>query len=96
MAGRPELFPDGRQVCVLLSRADYEALSTLVDKARVERPGFSFGELVRRYIRRGLAEDKPFRAKAAADPSQDGLRRLQAIARSATLLARDMKRKGKP
>jgi hypothetical protein len=66
----------------------------LVEKARVARPGYSFGDLLRTFIRKCLeAEDtKPLRK---LNPSQDRIRRLHAIARSAARLAHELDRKVK-
>jgi len=92
MQGRPQLFPDSRQISVLVSADDYKILDGLVQKERVSRPGFSFGDLLRRFIRQCLADEdvKPLRK---LPPSQDRVRRLHAIARSAQSLAHELERK---
>lgn len=92
MQGRPQLFPDSRQISVLVSADDYQTLERLVEKARVERPGYSFGDLLRAFIRKSLVgEDaKPLPRLGA---SQDRVRRLHAIARSAQRLARELEKK---
>ena len=92
MQGRPQLFPNSRQISVLVSADDYTTLERLVTKARVERPGFSFGDLLRGFIRKGLAgEDLKPLPKLPA--SQDRVRRLHAIARSAHRLAHELEKR---
>lgn len=92
MRGRPQLFPNSRQISVLVSEDDYKVLSQLLEKARIARPGYSFGDLLRGFIRKCLAgEDvKPLRK---LPPSQDRVRRLHAIARTAQRLARELAKK---
>lgn len=92
MQGRPQLFPDSKQISVLVSADEYKILNGLVTKARLERPGFSFGDLLRGFIRKCLADEdiKPLPKFAA---SQDRIRRLHAIARAAQRLAHELDRK---
>lgn len=89
MQGRPQLFENSRQISVLVSTDDYEILSGIVEKARVARPGYSFGDLLRGYIHKCLADEdvKPLRKLS---PARDRVRRLHAIARSAAKLAREL------
>ena len=94
MQGRPQLFPDSRQISVLVSADDYQLLSNLVEHARVGRPGYSFGDLLRTMIRRCLAEEPDVaRRLRKLPPAADRVRRLHAIARSAAELARELERK---
>jgi hypothetical protein len=96
MRGRPQLFPSGRQISVLVSAEDYRNLAALVERAQVDRPGFSFGDLLRSYIRRGLAEEpRQFRPRTV-DPKEDTVRHLYAIARTAYRIARELGHKAKP
>lgn len=93
MQGRPQLFPDGHQISVLVSAEDYQALAGLVQKNRIGRPGFSFGDLLRSYIRRCLAEEPRRRRLVSEDPESNRVRRLHAIARSAHQLAKELESK---
>lgn len=88
--GRPQLFPDGRQISVLVSGDDYQILTGLVNQERLERPGFSFGDLLRGYIREAL-DKRPRRRfrNHSSDPKDDRIRRLHFIARSARRLAQE-------
>lgn len=90
MQGRPQLFPSGHQISVLVSEEDYRSLAALVEKARVERPGFSFGDLLRSYIRRCLADEpRRFRSRSG-NPKEDSVRRLHEAARTVQRIAREM------
>jgi hypothetical protein len=93
MQGRPQLFRSSKQISVLVSGEDYRALTLLMERARVERPGYSYGDVLRDCIRRCLAEEdlKPVRKLS---PMQDRIRRLHAIARSAVRLAHELDKKG--
>lgn len=96
MQGRPQLFPSSHQISVLVSAEDYRNLTALVQKARTEKPGYSFGDLLRSYIRRCLAEEPRRFRSHTADPKKDVVRELHAMARSAQRIAREMgKRKPK-
>jgi len=92
MQGRPQLFSNSRQISVLVSTEDYRILDGLVQKERVERPGYSFGDLLRGFIQKCLAEGdtKPLKK---VPPAKDRIRRLHAIARSATSLAHELDRR---
>jgi hypothetical protein len=58
-AGRPMIFRTGkRQLNVLVSIEDYRSLRELARAEREERPGFSLGDLLRGFIRRGLEENR--------------------------------------
>ena len=95
--GRPSLASESKQVSVLISAEDHRALTEAVEQARLEYPGFSYGDLLRSYIRRCL-DQRPQRVKQrareefaqSADPQVNRVRRLHAIARSATSLAREL------
>jgi hypothetical protein len=96
MRGRPQLFSSGRQISVLVSVEDYRSLAALVERAQIEMPGFSFGDLVRGYIRRCLAtEPRQYRSRTV-DPREDTVRHLYAIARTAQRIARELGHKAKP
>jgi hypothetical protein len=89
-SGRPKLYPGGHQLNVFVSGEEYEVLSALVNRARVEHPNYSFSDIVRVYIRRGLAEEpRPFK-RHLADPNETPARRLYVIARMAQRLAREL------
>ena len=94
MQGRPQLFPHSKQISVLVSSDDYKVLGGLVEKARVARPGYSFGDLLRDFIRRVLDQEpdlsKPLKK---LPPGKDRIRRLYAIARQAQRLARELDKK---
>lgn len=92
MQGRPQLFSSSKQISVLVSGDDYKALSALLDRARVERPGYSYGDLLRTFIHRCLDQEDPDLLKRARKlgATQDRIRRLHAIARSATTLAHEL------
>lgn len=97
MQGRPQLFTTSKQISVLVSGEDYRALTVLLERARVERPGYSYGDLLRTFIHRCLDQEdpdllKPSRRRLSA--AQDRIRRLHAIARSATNLAHELDGKG--
>ena len=89
MQGRPQLFPNSRQISVLVSANEYATMAALIEKERVARPGFTFGDLLRGFIRKCLSEEdvKPL---AKLPPSKDRVRRLHAIARSAVSLAHEL------
>lgn len=93
MQGRPQLFANSRQISVLVSADDYRLLNNLVERERVARPGYSFGDLMRSFIRHALDQD-PEAAKRMPklSASQDRVRRLHAIARSAVSLAHELER----
>lgn len=91
MQGRPQLFGNSRQISVLVSSDDYKLLSNMVEQARVERPGFSFGDLLRTFIRQALDQDpETSKRLRKLPPAQDRIRRLHAIARSAVSLAHEL------
>lgn len=91
MQGRPQLFENSRQISVLVSANDYKLLNNLVEKARIERPGYSFGDLLRAFIRRELDQDPEISKRLSKlSPAQDRVRRLHAIARSAVSLAHEL------
>jgi DUF1365 family protein len=56
--GRPRILASRRQLNVLVSLEDYRALKSIVATERLERPPYSMGELLRRFIRHGLAQEK--------------------------------------
>ena len=87
--GRPQLFPTSRQISVLVSDDDYKSLNVLVERERVGRPGYSFGDLLRTFIRRCLdtSDLKPVRRLS---PNQDRVRRLHAMARQAADLEHEL------
>lgn len=91
MQGRPQLFKDSRQLSVLVSVDDYRALSQMLEKARVARPGYSFGDLLRGFIRKCLTGEDVKLTKLS--PAQDRIRRLHAISRSARALAHELDKK---
>jgi hypothetical protein len=90
MQGRPQLFPGGRQISVLVAPEDYQALTRIVEERRRERPGYSFGDLLRVYIRRALDQEPRTGRRPKLDITQERRRRLHVIARIATRLAREM------
>jgi len=97
--GRPPLYAHDRQVSVLISDADHRALLNLVEYKRTAEPDFTLPDLLRTFIERGLLlEGKPGKARPVS-PRADRVRRLHAIARQATDLAREVaetsKRDGK-
>lgn len=89
--GRPQLFPQGKQVSVLVSAEDYRALAELVEAARAERADYCLGDLLRGYIRRGLDGDAPERRQPKPlDPRETHVRQLHALARSAKRIALEL------
>jgi hypothetical protein len=90
MQGRPQLFKSSKQISVLVSAEDYRALTVLLEKARVERPGYSYGDLLRGFIRRSLEQEADLKPIRKLSPLQDRIRRLHAIARSAIRLAHEL------
>lgn len=86
MQGRPPLFEEKHQLSVLMNAAEYRAMQELVESKRQEEPGYSLGDLMRRYVAQGLAEEMAL-PKSHRDPKQDRVRRLHAIARLARALA---------
>jgi len=92
MQGRPQLFAKSRQISVLVSADDYHILDGLVQKERVARPGFSFGDLLRDYIRDALKREDT-RPLPKLSRGKDQIRRLHAIARSAITLAHELEKK---
>lgn len=90
MQGRPQLFRSSKQLSVLVSGEDYRALTILLERARVERPGFSYGDLLRTFIRRCLDQEEDLKPARKLSPQQDRIRRLHAIARSAVRLAHEL------
>lgn len=90
MQGRPQLFRSSRQISVLVSTDDYRALTVLLERARLEqRPGYSYGDLLRGFIRRCLDEEDLTPARKL-NPTQDRVRRLHAIAQAAKNLAHEL------
>jgi len=95
MQGRPQLFRSSKQISVLVSGDDYRALTVLLERARVERPGYSYGDLLRAFIRQRLDQEEDLKPVRKLSPMQDRIRRLHAIARSAVRLAHELdKQKG--
>lgn len=95
MQGRPQLFRSSRQLSVLVSGDDYKALTVLVERARVERPGYSYGDLLRAFIRRCLDQEEDLAPARKLNPNQDRIRRLHALGRAAHQLAQELdSRKG--
>lgn len=91
MQGRPQLYASSKQISVLVSAAEYQLLSNLVAKQRIERPGYSFGDLLRTFIHRCLDQEPEVSKRLPKLPaSQDRVRRLHAIARSAVSLAHEL------
>lgn len=94
MQGRPQLFPASRQISVLVSAEDHKLLSNLVEKARVARPGYSYGDLLRAFIRQGLTQDPEVSKRLRkVSPAQDRIRRLHALARTAEDIAHELQKK---
>jgi hypothetical protein len=94
MQGRPPLYAESRQISVLVSAEDYNQLAELVERGRIEqRPGFSFGDVLRQFIHRGLKESPRRRRGPLDDPKENTVRRLHAIARTAQKLAREIEAK---
>jgi hypothetical protein len=94
MQGRPQLFRSSKQISVLVSGEDYRALTVLLERARVQRPGYSYGDLLRTFIRRCL-EEEDLKPMPKLNPMQDRIRRLHAMARQATDLAHELENKSK-
>ena len=94
MRGRPQLFRSSKQISVLVSGDDYKALTVLLERARVERPGCSYGDLLRAFIRQSLDRERDLKPLPKLKPLEDRIRRLHAIARQATMLAHELDRKG--
>jgi len=93
MQGRPQLFRSSKQISVLVSGEDYRALTVLLERARVERPGYSYGDLLRGFIARCLQQEEDLKPTRKPNPVQDRIRRLHAIARQATSLAHELDKK---
>lgn len=95
MRGRPKISPKSRQVNVLIPEDAYQAMANLVEHARVMRPGYSIGDLMREFIDcrlEQLAENCQRPCKLPV--GQDRVRRLHAIARAAVTLAHELERDG--
>lgn len=92
MQGRPQLFPKSRQISVLVSADDHKILTQLVEKARVARPGYSLGDLLRGFVRNAL-EASDVKPLAKLSPVKDRVRRLHAMAQTARDLAHELDRK---
>jgi hypothetical protein len=90
MQGRPQLFRSSKQISVLVSGEDYRALTVLMERARVERPGYSYGDVLRSFIRRCLDQEKDLKPIRKLNPMQDRIRRLHAMSRQATDLAHEL------
>jgi hypothetical protein len=90
MQGRPQLFRSSKQISVLVSGDDYRALAVLLERARVERPGYSFGDLLRAFIRQRLDQEEDLKPARKLNPTQDRVQRLHAIARAAVRLAHEL------
>ena len=93
MQGRPQLFRSSKQISVLVSGEDYRALTVLLERARVERPGYSYGDLLRGFIRHCLDKEQDLKPGPKLSPLQDRIRRLHGIARSAVRLAHELEKK---
>lgn len=91
--GRPQRFPHGRQVSVLVSIDDYRVLRETVDRARVDQPEYTMGDLMRDYIRRCLKQAR--RVPAGPDPGDSPVRRLKTIEHQARRLRLELARNGK-
>lgn len=89
MQGRPQLFRTSKQISVLVSGEDYRALTVLLERARVERPGYSYGDLLRTFIRKCL-DTADLAPPRKLNPMQDRIRRLHAISRAARILAHEL------
>lgn len=90
MQGRPQLFTGGRQLSVLVSPEDYQALNRLVEERRRELPGYSFSDELRTAVRQYLDEQPRVARRSKPDPEQDRKRQLHAAARIITRIAREM------
>jgi hypothetical protein len=90
--GRPQLFARSRQISVLVSADEYQALDHLVQKQRVGRPGYTFGDLLRSFIRESLQKEDT-QPLPKLPPAKDRIRRLHAIARSAVSLAHELEKR---
>lgn len=90
MQGRPQLFRNSKQISVLVSGEDYRALTVLLERERVGRPGYSYGDLLRSFIDRCLSQEEDLRSSRKLNPMQDRIRRLHALARLATNLAHEL------
>jgi hypothetical protein len=90
MQGRPQLFRSSKQLSVLVSGEDYRALTVLLEKARVERPGYSYGDLLRTFIARCLEQEEDLKPIRKLSAQQDRIRRLHALARIATKIAQEL------
>lgn len=91
MAGRPLQFPKGKQIGVLVSEDDYRMLHEIVKEKRRLRPDYSFGELVRGYIRQCLGE----RAPSPPLPPPTPALQVHALARRMHRIAVELERNGK-
>lgn len=89
MQGRPQLFTGGRQLSVLVSPDDYQALTRLVEERRRELPGYSYSDELRLAVRRYLDEQPRIMRRPKPDVHEDRKRQLHTIARIATRLARE-------
>ncbi|PWT79185.1 MAG: hypothetical protein C5B60_00100 [Chloroflexi bacterium] len=90
MQGRPQLFRSSKQITVLVSGEDYRALTALLEREQIARPGYSYGDLLRSFIGRCLAEEQDLTPVRKLNPTQDRIRRLHAMARQATSLAHEL------
>jgi len=91
MRGRPQLIAQNRHpLNVLISEADYTALRQEAAAVSSVVPGYSVGDLVRRYITQGLGK----RSKhGSVDPEAVRLRMLHSAARGILQVARELKKK---
>lgn len=88
--GRPRVANGkSRQVSVLVPEDEYRLLEQLVQSARVSRPGFTMGDLLRDFVRTCLSEigENPL---PDLSPRESRVRRLHALSRGLTALAREL------
>jgi len=72
-----------------VSAEDYKLMTKLVEEARLDRPTFGYGDLLRGYIEKGL-EDEQVPERIKRNPQQNRVRRLHFIARQARALALEL------
>ena len=92
MKGRPILFPDGKQISVLIPAEDFEVLDRVVQRAKRDDPSFTYGDQIREWVSRGARSaarrngDKPL---GKATPKELRQRQFHTIARLAHRLAKE-------
>jgi hypothetical protein len=87
-SGRPKVLAAGRSINVIVPAEDFHSLRRHVEQIKRDQPGFSMGDLVRDFIRAGMAGNKI--RTVDPDPLIENARHLRVAARIAARIARQM------